>query len=796
VLRGLPLLLVTAALAAAPSSALASTITVDIRTDVMAADGHCSLREAIQAANARAAPFPGAGECAAGDGNDTVVLPSGTFKLTIAGAGEDANATGNLDVLDARLTISGAGAGSTTIDANHLDRALDVLAGRIVRVQGVRVTGGTAPSGVAGANQIGTAGTPGTPSGGDGSGGNGGAGSDGGGIRNAGSLSVVDSIVSGNAAGAGGKGGLGRGGDGAVGHIMAPGGDGGVGYGGRGGKGGSGGGSFSSGALTLLRTAVTQNAAGPGGAGSTGTGGQGGAAVDDSSGNGGAGGGGAGGVGGLGQGGAGGATTTSSHTGGGGAGYGGSAGAGGAGGGVFAANRVAITSTLVAQNRTGAGAKGGDGAGSVGGVVTAVTGGNLAGSGGVAYSGDGGPGGAGGGILATVVAATNVTVAGNATAAGASSGAATGGTGGGAISSGTPGNGGNATTGAGGAGGAGGGLDSGNATIRNATITGNTLGVRGDAGAATAGRGGSAPSGGTPGSPGTAAAGLPGIDGAGGALRAEATTTLANSIVAGNALLSCDGTVVDGGHDIAVPDVACPGANVDPLLAALADNGGPSRTQALLPRSPAIDALPASGANCPATDERGVPRPQGPACDIGAYEVGVGAAAGSGGVVLARLTRLGLSPKSFRAAAMGASAAAAKRRRRTGTTVTYTLNEAATVRFSLVRPRGGRRAGRRCVKPTKRNPQGARLHAAREGQWELHAPQQPGPQQVPLHRPPEGPKAEGRCLPARGHAERRRPQGQGGERRLQDRRLGSPSASISRRRAACRVCTSGRSRSC
>jgi hypothetical protein len=52
VLRGLPLLLVTAALAAAPSSALASTITVDIRTDVMAADGHRSLREAIQAANA------------------------------------------------------------------------------------------------------------------------------------------------------------------------------------------------------------------------------------------------------------------------------------------------------------------------------------------------------------------------------------------------------------------------------------------------------------------------------------------------------------------------------------------------------------------------------------------------------------------------------------------------------------------------------------------------------------------------------------------------------------------------
>ena len=57
----------------------------------------------------------------------------------------------------------------------------------------------------------------------------------------------------------------------------------------------------------------------------------------------------------------------------------------------------------------------------------------------------------------------------------------------------------------------------------------------------------------------------------------------------------------------------------DPLLAPLADNGGPTWTQALRPGSPAIDAGAAEG--CPDHDARGVPRPQGRACDIGAYEL-------------------------------------------------------------------------------------------------------------------------------------------------------------------------------
>jgi hypothetical protein len=57
---------------------------------------------------------------------------------------------------------------------------------------------------------------------------------------------------------------------------------------------------------------------------------------------------------------------------------------------------------------------------------------------------------------------------------------------------------------------------------------------------------------------------------------------------------------------------------VDPLLGPLANNGSPCPTHALLPGSPAIDA--GNNATCMATDQRGVARPQGAACDIGAIE--------------------------------------------------------------------------------------------------------------------------------------------------------------------------------
>jgi hypothetical protein len=62
----------------------------------------------------------------------------------------------------------------------------------------------------------------------------------------------------------------------------------------------------------------------------------------------------------------------------------------------------------------------------------------------------------------------------------------------------------------------------------------------------------------------------------------------------------------------------------EPVLAALAANGGPTQTQALQSGSPAIDHGGSATASCPATDQRGLPRPDetgdNGACDKGAYE--------------------------------------------------------------------------------------------------------------------------------------------------------------------------------
>ena len=64
---------------------------------------------------------------------------------------------------------------------------------------------------------------------------------------------------------------------------------------------------------------------------------------------------------------------------------------------------------------------------------------------------------------------------------------------------------------------------------------------------------------------------------------------------------------------------------INPLLGPLVNNGGSTATQALLAGSPARDAgspaAPGSGGNaCAQTDQRGVLRPIGPRCDMGAFE--------------------------------------------------------------------------------------------------------------------------------------------------------------------------------
>jgi hypothetical protein len=60
----------------------------------------------------------------------------------------------------------------------------------------------------------------------------------------------------------------------------------------------------------------------------------------------------------------------------------------------------------------------------------------------------------------------------------------------------------------------------------------------------------------------------------------------------------------------------------DPLLGALADNGGPNQTELPATGSPLLDAIPPTACFVDA-DQRGITRPQGTGCDTGAVEVEV-----------------------------------------------------------------------------------------------------------------------------------------------------------------------------
>lgn len=113
--------------------------------------------------------------------------------------------------------------------------------------------------------------------------------------------------------------------------------------------------------------------------------------------------------------------------------------------------------------------------------------------------------------------------------------------------------------------------------------------------------------------------------------------TMVNSILAGNAsatVQDCSAysywPLTSLGHNLIGNNTGCsftPAEGdlvgtadkpIDPKLGPLQNNGGPTSTHALLPGSPAIDA--GDDAKCPATDQRGVSRPQGQGCDIGAFE--------------------------------------------------------------------------------------------------------------------------------------------------------------------------------
>jgi len=88
----------------------------------------CSVRAAILEANS----LPGA---------DLIRLRPGVHLLQFVGRGEDAGATGDLDVTES-LTLEGAGRDACVLDAGQRDRVIDVLNGSVLTLRDVTLTNG------------------------------------------------------------------------------------------------------------------------------------------------------------------------------------------------------------------------------------------------------------------------------------------------------------------------------------------------------------------------------------------------------------------------------------------------------------------------------------------------------------------------------------------------------------------------------------------------------------------------------------------------------------------------------
>lgn len=88
----------------------------------------CSLRAAIQEANTH-------------PGENDIWVPPGTYVLTLPGIDEDASVTGDLD-LWGNIEIIGSGSDVTTIDAQQIDRVIQVHPGATVGISDVAIVGG------------------------------------------------------------------------------------------------------------------------------------------------------------------------------------------------------------------------------------------------------------------------------------------------------------------------------------------------------------------------------------------------------------------------------------------------------------------------------------------------------------------------------------------------------------------------------------------------------------------------------------------------------------------------------
>jgi hypothetical protein len=155
--------------------------------------------------------------------------------------------------------------------------------------------------------------------------------------------------------------------------------------------------------------------------------------------------------------------------------------------------------------------------------------------------------------------------------------------------------------------------------LTDSTLSGNTAGVEVGSGAY--------------GSVGLEASTVAGnVIGFEGQLTDLSTLTVAGTIVSNNSGKDCafsSGALTDSGYNID-GDGTCgltattSQSNVNPDLWPLGYYGGPTQTMVPLWNSPAINKIPIGTSLCPGptgTDQRGVSRPQGPKCDIGAVEV-------------------------------------------------------------------------------------------------------------------------------------------------------------------------------
>jgi hypothetical protein len=115
-------------------------------------------------------------------------------------------------------------------------------------------------------------------------------------------------------------------------------------------------------------------------------------------------------------------------------------------------------------------------------------------------------------------------------------------------------------------------------------------------------------------------------------IAAEVLTSF-GSVVTSTAIDDCDvATTTSHGHNFSndttcgLTDPTDTESGPDPVLGALGANGGRGRTMVPGTGSDLLDAIPSAdcqddGAAGITTDERGLPRPAGPGCDIGAVEV-------------------------------------------------------------------------------------------------------------------------------------------------------------------------------